>query len=131
MVPPVEPGSKSVIYEPEQAAEFLGVSLVRHQSSYRLELTQEQIDVIRDDLLKLGSVQELVARRIALPKLGNVLMLRRNGYLAAYDMCHNVEDLGRELGKLEQRLLRRIYSEGLGIDLAKLSPVARNFLGLN
>ncbi len=58
-------------------------------------------------------------------------MLRRNGYLAAYDMCHNVEDLGRELDKLEQRVLRRIYSEGLGIELAKLSPVARNFLGLS
>lgn len=58
-------------------------------------------------------------------------MLRRNGYLAAYDMCHNVGDLDRELGKLEQRVLRRIYGEGLGIDLAKLSPVARNFLGLN
>ncbi len=58
-------------------------------------------------------------------------MLRRNGYLAAYDVCHNVEDLGRELDKLEQRVLRRIYSEGLGIELAKLSPVARNFLGLS
>ncbi len=130
-VPPVEPGSKSVIYEPDQAAEFLGVSLVRHQSSYRLELTQEQIVAIRDDLLKLGSVQELVTRGVALPKLGHTLMLRRNGYLAAYDMCHNVEDLGRELDKLEQRVLRRIYSEGLGIELAKLPPVARNFLGLS
>lgn len=58
-------------------------------------------------------------------------MLRRNGYLAAYDMCHNVEDLGRELSQLEQRVLRRIYGEGLGIDLAKLSLVARNFLGLS
>jgi hypothetical protein len=129
-VPPIQTGSKSVIYEPGQAAEFLGVSLVRHQSTYRLELTQEQIAAIRDDLLKLGSVQELVTRGITLPKLGSVLMLRRNGYLAAYDMCHNVADLDRELSKLEQRVLRRIYSEGLGIDLGKLSPVARNFLGL-
>ncbi|AVR11537.1 reverse transcriptase domain-containing protein [Burkholderia thailandensis] len=129
-VPPVELGSKSAIYEPDEAAEFLGVSLVRHTAGYRLELTQEQIDVIRDDLLKLGSVQELVTRGIALPKLGHVLMLRRNGYLAAYDMCHNVENLSRELGKLEQRVLRRIYSEGLGINIDKLSPAARNFLSL-
>lgn len=130
-VPPIQLGSKSVIYEPNEPAEFLGVSLVRHQASYRLELTQEQIGAIRDDLLKLGSVQELVARGITLPKLGNVLKLRRNGYLAAYNMCHNVADLDRELGKLEQRVLRRIYTEGLGIDVGKLLPVARNFLGLD
>ncbi|MBB5468587.1 retron-type reverse transcriptase [Paraburkholderia sp. CI2] len=129
-VPPIEPGSKSVIYEPDQPAEFLGVSLVRHHSSYRVELTSEQIAAIRDELLKLGSVPELVSRKITLPKLGQVLSLRRNGYLAAYDVCHNVADLERELGKIEQRVLRRIYSDGIGVNLAKLSGAARTFLGL-
>ncbi|HEX3382188.1 MAG TPA: hypothetical protein VHU21_20660, partial [Paraburkholderia sp.] len=92
--------------------------------------TSEQIVAIRDDLLKLGSVPELVSRKITLPKLGQVLSLRRNGYLAAYDVCHNVADLERELGKIEQRVLRRIYSDGIGVNLAKLSGAARTFLGL-
>lgn len=81
--------------------------------------TQEQIAAIRDDLLKLGSVQELVTRGIALPKLGHVLMLRRNGHLAAYDMCHNVEDLGRELSKLEQRVQKL---RATGDNLARSIP---------
>ncbi|WP_141109973.1 hypothetical protein [Burkholderia multivorans] len=112
-VPPVELASKSAICEPDEAAEFLGVSLVRYTARYRLELTQEQIDVIRDDLLKLGSVQELVTR--ALPKLGHVLMLRRNGYLAAYDMCHDVENLSREWGSWNNEYFEESTVKVLGL----------------
>ncbi|MFM0390025.1 reverse transcriptase domain-containing protein, partial [Paraburkholderia dipogonis] len=129
-VPPIEPDSKSVIYEPTEPAEFLGVSLTPYGGSYRVELTKAQIDVIRDELLKLGSIPELVSRKITLPMLGHLLALRRNGYLAAYDVCHNVSQLEHELVKLQQRVLRRLYADGLGIKLATLSGSARTFLGL-
>jgi RNA-directed DNA polymerase len=129
-VPAIRPGSKSVIYEPGEPAEFLGVSLVLHGTSYRVELASAQIQVIRDELLKCGSIPELVSRKISLPKLGHVLALRRNGYLAAYDICHNVLQLEHELANLEQRVLRTIYRDGLGIDLHRLAGAARTFLGL-
>ncbi len=119
-----------MIYAPEQAAEFLGVSLAPFGSGYRVELAASQIERVRSSLLALGSLNELVSRRITLPKLGHVLAARKNGYLAAYDMCQNVDDLERGLADLEQRILRKIYQEGLHINLATLSGEARSFLGL-
>lgn len=129
-MPPIEPESKSVIYEPTQPAEFLGVSLTPYGASYRVDLTKAQIDVICDELLKLGSIPELVSRKITLPMLGHLLALRRNGYLAAYDVCHNASQLEHELVKLQQRVLRRLYADGLGIKLATLSGSEHTFLGL-
>ncbi|WP_183156895.1 reverse transcriptase domain-containing protein [Burkholderia pseudomallei] len=129
-VPPIGPGSKSVIYQPEEPAEFLGVSLVPSGGQYQLELAKEQKDRIRDEMLALGSIDQLLARNINLTKLGTVIAQRRNGYLAAYDMCKNVGTLDSALSDLEQRVLRKIYQEGLTIDLGKLSPSARTFLGL-
>jgi RNA-directed DNA polymerase len=129
-VPPIEQGSKSVIYAPAEAAEFLGVCLSPSNGSYRIELARTQIERIRDELLALGSVDELVSREILLPRLGYILAIRRSGYLAAYDVCENVGDLDRELSAIEQRVLRKIY-EGLGINLAKLSGISRKFLGLH
>ena len=129
-VPLIAPDSKSVIYAPGEPAEFLGVSLSPHNEAYRLELAQEQITAIRDELLKLSSIAELNARRIPLSKLGYKIVMARHGYLAAYDMCANVQSLERELLSLEQRVLRRVYTEGLGINLQRLSAEARTFLGL-
>lgn len=129
-VPEIGAESKSVVYSPEQSAEFLGVSLVPRDGVYHVELTSQQIAVIRDELLKLSSVHELVARNISLPKLGQILAARRNGYLAAYDICRNVRQLENELANLEQKVLRKIYANGLGINLARLDGTTRRFLGL-
>lgn len=129
-VPEIGAESKSVVYSPEQSAEFLGVSLVPRDGVYHVELTSQQIAVIRDELLKLSSVHELVARNISLPKLGQILASRRNGYLAAYDICRNVRQLENELTNLEQKVLRKIYASGLGINLARLDGTTRRFLGL-
>lgn len=56
--PPLGGGSKSVIYEPGEAAEFLGVDLVRYCGSYRVEIAQKQIEKIREELLQFGSVKD-------------------------------------------------------------------------
>ena len=81
--------------------------------------------------MSFGSIDELLAREITLPRLGTVLTQRRNGYLAAYDMCDNVNVLELALAELEQRVLKKIYQDGLKINLTELSRAARTFLGLH
>lgn len=81
--------------------------------------------------MSFGSIDELLAREITLPRLGTVLPQRRNGYLAAYDMCDNVNVLELALAELEQRVLKKIYQDGLKINLTELSRAARTFLGLH
>jgi len=129
-IPPIEPGSKSVIYAPGQAAEFLGLELSPLGGLYELRLSTTQIARIREELLQFGSIKELLSRKITLTSLGPILTAKRSGYLAAYDVCTNISEVALHLSDVEQRALRKVYRDGLGIDLKTISNEARAFLGL-
>jgi len=129
-IPPVGSESKSVIYEPGEAADFLGLELAASGSSYELRLSEKQIERIKDELLQYGSISELLARKITLRNLGQILTNKKNGYLAAYDVCENLSGVEAALADVEQKVLRRVYTNGLGIDLSSLSREAKTFLSL-
>ncbi|SFI02902.1 group II intron reverse transcriptase/maturase [Collimonas sp. OK307] len=129
-IPPVGPESKSVIYEPGEAADFLGLELAVSGCSYQLRLSQKQIERIKDELLQYGSIGELLARKITLRNLGQILTNKKNGYLAAYDVCENLPGVEAALADVEQKVLRRVYTNGLGINLSTISREAKTFLNL-
>jgi RNA-directed DNA polymerase len=129
-VPPVEPGSKSIIYTPEQPADFLGLELSKSGSQYELRVSDIQLQRLEQEILSFSSIKELLNRQITLKTLGQSIAAKRNGYLAAYGVCSNIENLNARLAKAEQRALRNVYRDGLGIDLSKVSSHARTFLGI-
>jgi retron-type reverse transcriptase len=129
-IPPVGPDSKSVIYAPHEPAEFLGLELSPAGVKCELRLSASQIDRLRSEILSFGSIKELLSRKITLRTLGQAISSKRNGYLAAYDVCTNIEDVSAQLLSLEQKALRNIYQVALGIDLTAIGPDARRFLEL-
>lgn len=122
--------SKSVIYRPEEAAEFLGLGLNRKTKGYALEIMPGQIDAIKTTLGQFASVKEMNSRGVTLASLGQRLNSMMNGYLAAYDCCSNLEDLEKSMGSVSKDALRKLYQKDLGIDLSKLNAHARTFLML-
>jgi RNA-directed DNA polymerase len=129
-IPGIGANSKSEIYLPLQPAEFLGLGLCLINGKYELRLMGAQIERIRTDLLQLGSIPELLSRKVTLAFLGNSLRSRVSGYLSAYEACSNILELENTLTDIHQKVLRRIYTEGLKIELSTLSGEARTFLGL-
>jgi RNA-directed DNA polymerase len=130
-IPALEsPASKSVIYAPDEPAEFLGLELAPCIQGYELRLSDRQRERIRDDLLCYGSIKELLSRKVSLRTLGSVLVAKRNGYLAAYENCANIASLEADLNDLERKCLLKIYHDELRMDLPKLSAAAHTFLGL-
>lgn len=129
-IPDVGPNSKSHIYEPQEPAEFLGLGLVREQQGYILRLMPDQIERIRREILQLGSIPELLSRRVTLANLGSHIQNRVTGYLSAYEACTNVEELEHTFDALTQKILLSIYRDGLKIDVPSLSAEAKTFLGL-
>lgn len=129
-IPPVGPDSKSVIYAPHEPAEFLGLELSPAGVKCELRLSTSQIDRLRSEILSFGSIKELLSRKITLRTLGQAISSKRNGYLGAYDVCTNIEDVSAQLLSLEQKALRNIYQVALGIDLTAIGPDARRFLEL-
>lgn len=129
-VPEIGPGSKSEIYGPGVAAEFLGLGLCEHEGHYQLKIMPAQISKIRTEIMGLGSIRELLSRRITLATLSAQIQNRTTGYINAYEGCTNADELEHEICELTQKILRKIYHDGLGINLQSLSAESRTFLGL-
>jgi RNA-directed DNA polymerase len=129
-VPPLVPGSKSVIYRPEHPAEFLGLELAPSTVGYELRLAEVQLQRLKQELLGYGNIKQLLSKKITLRTLGQSIAAKRDGYLGAYEVCANISDVHLELKKAEYRALRAIYGAGLGIKLSEIGADARAFLGL-
>lgn len=129
-LPGLEEGTKTQIYKPEEAAEFLGLGIHRRPRGYSLTLLPDQRVKIRSQILSLGTVRELLSRKITLTTLGQAINNRVAGYLAAYDCCDNIDEIERELINLGKKVRRQVLRDELHIPLDKISAEARTFLDL-
>ena len=131
-IPPIGKDSKSEIYAPCSAAEFLGLSLepVKSGDSYALMLSSKQIEQIRKEMGAFSSLRELLSRGITLKNIVPAVSAKAAGYLHAYQCCSNYPELESLLAELTDDALRRLYRNGLGLDLHKMSSAALRFLGL-
>jgi retron-type reverse transcriptase len=129
-VPALGPGSKSVIYRPDHSAEFLGLELAPAAGRYELRLADAQLLKLKQELLGFSNIKQLLSRNITLRTLGQSIAAKRDGYLGAYDLCANIEEVELELKKAEHKALRTVYGAGLGIRLTEIGADARAFLGL-
>jgi hypothetical protein len=129
-VPALGIGSKSVIYPPGHPAEFLGLELAPKVGGYELRLADAQLLRLKQELLGYSNIKQLLSRNITLRTLGQSIAAKRDGYLGAYDMCANFENVQLELRKAEHKALRTVYGVGLGIRLSDIGADARAFLGL-
>jgi len=129
-IPEFKDKTKSVIYPPEKAAEFLGLGLRKKDKGYALEVMPEQIQAIKGELGKFASVKELNSRGVTLASLGQRLTAKKSGYSAAYDCCANLKELEQNMDDVTKNALSILYRRDLGIDIKKLSADARTFLML-
>ena len=129
-VPALGVGSKSFIYRPEHPAEFLGLELAPAAGRYELKLADAQLLKLKQELLGFGNIKQLLSRKITLRTLGQSIAAKRDGYLGAYDLCANIDEVELELKKAEHKALRTVYGAGLGIRLTEIGADARAFLGL-
>ena len=89
-----------------------------------------QIKSILDSFKVLANVGELLARKITIGRLLPHLSARKSGYIHAYDLCSNILELENSLNDIEQKVLKKIYKQDLGINLQTISKEVRTFLGL-
>lgn len=130
-IPLLSAATKTIIWRPEQEAEFLGLGLRANAGQYELILMKSQYDKIREQLLLLGSIEYLNSRGITLATLGAHIQARISGYMSAYQHCTNLAELERALSDLHAKVLRLVYGpSGLKIELNNLGSAERAFLGI-
>ena len=128
-----EPGDKSKtrIYSPDETAEFLGVGIVPSGKDYVINILKPQTNKIRQRIMDFSDFNILLDKGVTISKLGQRLEGIISGYLDAYRHCDNLTQLRDALDYSRDKSLRKIYADGLGIDLKGLTEEKLRFLGLN
>ncbi|MHA4839381.1 reverse transcriptase domain-containing protein [Sphingopyxis sp. MSC1_008] len=123
--------SKTKVYKPEEAAEFLGMEIALSQSgNYELRISDKCLQNIGAKIAGLGSVDALLQKRVTLPKLGSFLDALSSGYLQAYKGAANHSELVHEVSTMKRAALVSAIEEALGRHFTDLDKRQRRFLGI-
>jgi retron-type reverse transcriptase len=125
-------GSKTRIASPTEDIEFLGLSLAFQSSGvYQLMISDKQFGKIKDKFGKLKDVDVLCAQGIDIHGLTKILSNTIDGYLAAYSVAKNADNLRKYLDDARvdvmKSVLRKIFGEPA---LRRCKGPYRTFIGL-
>jgi len=124
--------SKTKIYEPDDAADFLGMEICwRVGAGYQLRISKACIEKVGAKFGSVSNVDTLLSKKLLLPKLGTYLDSIENGYLRAYDGAENHDELRQELAVMKKCALNAVLEEALGTAVHKLSSKSRRFIGID
>lgn len=128
-VPPVG-SKKSQIKDPMESVSFLGVSISPAPRGYELKVTEEQYRKITDYLFNFSNLDYLESRGITISTLLKRLDDTINGYKASYQICDNFAQVEQGLNDTRTVVLRRLFSNELGISVHNMSQRQKHFLEL-
>ena len=118
---------KTVVYEPSQAVEFLGISIARRADVYRPMVSATKKNSMRLTLKKLENFDYLLDERITVSSLSNILNNKIAGWNASYNFCANSIQIADFLETSRKSVIEKVFVQGLGIELNKKK---RRFLGI-
>jgi group II intron reverse transcriptase/maturase len=126
--------TKTMIARPDDAVEFLGVSIKRNMKNknYIATLTRFQKQKIKEKFNDLSSIEYLTSQNIKLKNLLNKIETLTRGYQNAYEFCdkNTKNNLENTLGKHKENTINRIFKKYFDIDVSKLSKNQKIFLDL-
>lgn len=118
---------KTVVYEPSQAVEFLGISIAQKASVYCPLVSATKKNSMRQALKKLENFNYLLDEGISVSSLPNILNNKIAGWNASYNFCTNSTQISDFLESSRKSVITNIFVHGLGIELNKRK---RKFLGI-
>jgi len=128
-IPPPGASSKTKFYSPDEAAEFLGVSLRPNNGAYVLEVGSEQTEKVRQRIRDAVEIGQLLNTGIQLSGFFRRLDGIIDGYDGAYKYCDNYAHFQTVLEGVRSQAISRMF-EALGLDVSALSLEKRRFLGV-
>lgn len=130
-IPEIEEHTKTKVYPPNKSADFLGIGLVKSGREYKMVVLPEQVNKIKTKFFQFSNFEYLIDNDINLSTLNKKIDGSIAGYIGSYQYADNISDLEAKLVSYKNDVLTRIYSDGLSIDIDKLTLDQRYFLGLN
>ncbi|WP_417233019.1 reverse transcriptase domain-containing protein [Brevundimonas sp.] len=125
-------GSKSVIYEPSEDAEFLGLEMRRDAEGYHLIAPTKKLSKIAEKMRLVASFEECAKRKRTVGQVSQTLDAMIAGHRGAVSLVANGDDFLGRLIVERKRALNELLAEILGGDVLNgLSEEKRAILGFN
>lgn len=124
---PLEDGTKTVIADPNETIDFLGLGLAPICDKYELIVTNQQLKAIHTKLMALSDMNRCLEQGITLSIFIQKLEGKISGFRGAYDLCSNHEQLEHYLNFSRNKTVKTIL-HGLGINYSALTEKQRSFL---
>ncbi|QYA12157.1 reverse transcriptase domain-containing protein [Rhizobium sp. YK2] len=119
-IPSLDADSKTRIAAPDEAIEFLGLSLEPTLANkYELKVGVKQIDKIKNNLGALKDIDQLSSKNLTVTDITSKIENRIAGYKAAYASASNISELDAIFAKARSDTLKSIYSAIFGQDAVK------------
>lgn len=126
-----DPTSKTKLYAPNEAADFLGMEIRETPRGYQLFVSDKTISAIEAKLTKLASAEAMFEKGIVLTTLGSYLSALSSGYKHAYDGAHNHDAFVNRILECCEDLKRAVLLELFGDRVDDLSSSQRRFVGID
>ncbi len=128
---PIAKSSKTMIAEPSEPIEFLGLSLSPDtKNGYSLIVADKQLNAIKQKILELGDLDHCIKQGISISKLTRKVDDSISGYLGAYSICNNTEQLEQTINSAKSLAMSRLFVDQFGIDFKSLTNKQKQFLEL-
>lgn len=126
-----EASSKTKIFAPDEAAEFLGMEMRFGQNGKcSLWIGEKTLVRIEERFTEMMSLDVLIKEGVTLPMLGSRLEAMRRGYIAAYGGAENMEELKGRIRNISDPIVHTVLEEIFGIQMRSLNKKQRRFLGI-
>lgn len=126
---PLNQSEKTVICNPYETIEFLGLGLAYNSCGYSLEVTKKQRDSINQKILELSDLDHCMKQGISISKLTRKLEDMISGYYGAYyGLCSNYEQLSDVMEAAKNKAMSTLFIKQFGIDYESLTSKQKCFL---
>ena len=124
-IDPIDQG-KTIASKPDQAVEFLGISIDPSGTGYVPNIPEKKINNCRSELMSLGNIDSLIEQKITISTLMQKLNGKIAGWTEAYRYCENLERFEHVLKSSRRKAIETVFTSGLG--MSALTTSQRQFL---
>lgn len=124
-------GSKSLIYEPDQPAEFVGMEMrFSDKGKCYICVSEKTLQGLEVRFTDMANIDNLLQKKITLPFLGARLEAMSKGYIAAYHGAQNMSELKSRIKAISGPVIATVLENVFGPTMNTLGRNERKFLGL-
>jgi len=126
-----DPNSKTMIYQPDEPAEFVGMEMrFEPNGKCRLCVSEKTLRRLESRIAEMSDLDTLLQKKITLPHLGSRLGAMATGYIAAYHGATNMSELKARVIGAAAPVVSRVLESIFGPTVKNLDRKERMFLGL-